>query len=552
MSLDFSLILNKITSPVLVVEAVRNVDGVPADFKIVFANDAFRDICGSIVGSASLWSEFRSAVKSGIPYFEMAKSVLAGQKTGDVTYFSPERKSWYKVDMTSKDDFVIVTFVDVTSEKRYARRLKESVFKDNLTGLPNRTCFSDTLDMILDTSRYYNKKAGLLVIDIDDMKNINDSLGGDAGDDVIRHVADVLRRFERDDIKVFRYGDDEFALVMSNLESVDTIANIADAVFEAFQMEHISVSGGISVCPDHSEQKNELIRFADMAIHYVKKHGKDSFSFFEPDMQRVFIRQLTLHNKMNSAVAENSFRLFYQPQFDIQSGKLRGFEALIRWHDDDLGDVSPGVFIPAAEESGLIVSIGEWVMDTALSTLKKWQTDFGFDGIMSVNVSPLQLRQENFIYDVATAVARHGIDPKFLEIEITEGVMISNFRAAIDKLNSIKSMGLRISLDDFGTGYSSLNYLQLLPLNTLKIDKSFITGITENNGIQANITSSIISMVQKMGLETIAEGVEYPAQLSLLKKFNCNVVQGFLRGKPMPEELCDLYLSGNSSVLLTN
>jgi len=299
-------------------------------------------------------------------------------------------------------------------------------------------------------------------------------------------------------------------------------------------------------------------------MDFMKETGLENFwkfsvanavaqiSFFEPDMQRVFIRQLTLHNKMNSAVAENSFRLFYQPQFDIQSGKLRGFEALIRWHDDDLGDVSPGVFIPAAEESGLIVSIGEWVMDTALSTLKKWQTDFGFDGIMSVNVSPLQLRQENFIYDVATAVARHGIDPKFLEIEITEGVMISNFRAAIDKLNSIKSMGLRISLDDFGTGYSSLNYLQLLPLNTLKIDKSFITGITENNGIQANITSSIISMVQKMGLETIAEGVEYPAQLSLLKKFNCNVVQGFLRGKPMPEELCDLYLSGNSSVLLTN
>lgn len=289
-----------------------------------------------------------------------------------------------------------------------------------------------------------------------------------------------------------------------------------------------------------------------MAIHYAKRNGKNNFVYFEPDMQRVFIQHLTLQTKMTTAILENSFSQYYQPQFDIRTGELRGFEALIRWRDDELGDIAPSVFIPLAEETGLIIPIGRWVLKSAMTTLKKWQEKYNFTGIMSVNVSPIQLRSDNFISELDELIEHYKIKPELLEIEITEGVMINNMNDTIEKLKDIKSRGLRVSLDDFGTGYSSLSYLQMLPLNTLKIDKAFINGITAADGIQANITSCIINMVEKMGLETIAEGVEHPEQLDLLNKLNCNIVQGFLRGKPMPFNLCDAYLSGDQSALLKN
>ena len=269
-------------------------------------------------------------------------------------------------------------------------------------------------------------------------------------------------------------------------------------------------------------------------------------------MQRIFIQQLTMQTRMTTAVLENKFEQYYQPQFDVQTGVLRGFEALIRWNDEQLGPISPSVFIPLAEESGLIIPIGKWVMETAFQTLKKWENDYNFDGVMSVNVSPVQLKQESFIPELKELIKKHDINPSLLEIEVTEGVLIHNMNNTIEKLNAIKEMGIRISLDDFGTGYSSLSYLQKLPLNTLKIDKAFINDITAQDGVQANITSSIINMVDKMGLETIAEGVEHTEQLDLLSKFNCTVVQGFLRGKPMPFNLCDDYLAGNKDALLKN
>ena len=289
-----------------------------------------------------------------------------------------------------------------------------------------------------------------------------------------------------------------------------------------------------------------------MAVHYAKKNGKNNFVYFELDMQRVFIQHLQLQTKMTTAILESNFKQYYQPQFDIRTSQLRGFEALIRWTDTELGDIAPSVFIPLAEETGLIIAIGRWVLKTAISTLKTWQEKYDYKGIMSVNVSPVQLRQDNFIPELKELITVYQIDPSLLEIEITEGIMIHNMNDTIEKLKAVKNLGLRVSLDDFGTGYSSLSYLQMLPLNTLKIDKSFINNITSSDGIQANITSSIINMVEKMGLETIAEGVEHPEQLDLLNKFNCNVVQGFLCGKPMPFALCDAYLSGDKGAMLKN
>ncbi len=285
-------------------------------------------------------------------------------------------------------------------------------------------------------------------------------------------------------------------------------------------------------------------------MHYAKKDGKKQFKFFEPEMQRIFIQKLNMQAKMTDAIMSSDFYLEYQPQFDIKTGDLRGFEALIRWRDKDVGVIGPATFIPMAEETGLILPIGTWVLNTAFSTLKKWQTDYNFEGIISINISPIQLKQPTFIQDIKDLLAKYELAPDKIEIEITEGIMIDNMNDAITKMNTLKEMGFRISLDDFGTGYSSLSYLQMLPLNTLKIDKSFINGITMSDGIQANITNSIIAMVSKMGLETIAEGVEKPEQLQILKDFNCHIVQGFLRGKPMSVESCQRYLAGDKSALI--
>lgn len=302
----------------------------------------------------------------------------------------------------------------------------------------------------------------------------------------------------------------------------------------------------------NSKVKDDLLKFANIAKDNAKKDEENQFKIFNPDMQKAFIKKMLLQNKMTTAVLESAFSLYYQPQFNVKTSDLRGFEALIRWRDKELGDISPALFIPLAEETGLIIPIGTWVLNTAFSTLKKWQIKYNFKGIMSVNISPKQLKQHNFIDELQNLLVRYNLSPSSIELEITEGIMIENMDDTVSKLKQIKEMGIRVSLDDFGTGYSSLSYLQMLPLDTLKIDKSFIKNITAKDGIQANITNSIINMVSKMGLDTIAEGVEKNDQLEILKKFDCNIIQGYLRGKPMPEFNCNAYLAGDNSALLTS
>ena len=554
MDFNHSLVLDNITSPILVGTPIKDETGRIVDFDIIYTNEELRKAVGFIIKGQTLWSDFEADVTSDVPWFKMALDAIAGRFYPEARYFSPSTQAWYQIDMKWLPDekYVVVCFSNVTSEHKYYQKLKQSLITDPLTGFLNRSGFNDALGITIDTSRFTHTTAGLLLIDIDNLQNVNDSRGVKEGDSLIMKVADVLKQFQKEYIQIFRYGDDEFAVIISNFDSENSLINFIDCIYETFQIKQIGVSGGVAIFPTHTEQLDELIRFADMAIHYAKKNGKNNFVYFEPDMQRIFIQHLQLQTKMTAAILESSFKQFYQPQFDIRSGELRGFEALIRWSDPELGDIAPSVFIPLAEETGLIIPIGRWVMNTAISTLKTWQEKYDFKGIMSVNVSPVQLRQDSFIDELGEFIERYKIDPSFLEIEITEGVMIHNMNDTIEKLKAIKDKGLRVSLDDFGTGYSSLSYLQMLPLNTLKIDKSFINDITSADGIQANITSSIISMVEKMGLETIAEGVEHPEQLALLNKFNCNIVQGFLRGKPMPFNLCDSYLSGNKNALLKN
>ena len=554
MDINFKIILDNIPTPVIVSTPIKEDSGKVSDFEISYVNEEVKKAIGYIIKDCRKWSEFENEITSDVPWFKMALDAMAERDYPEARYFSPSTKKWYKIDMKylAEQKNVIVFFTDITSERQYYQRLKESAITDVQTGFLNRTGFNESFNIALETARYNKKNAALLILDIDNLQSINDSRGYNEGDSLIQGVCEVLKQFENHGVQIFRYGDDEFALIINNFDTEDSLANFIDCIYESFQIKQISVSGGISFFPSNSELSEELIRFADMALQYAKKNGKNNFTYFEPDMQRLFIQKLTLQSKMTTALLENSFSQYYQPQFDINTGKLRGFEALIRWTDAELGNIPPSIFIPIAEETGLIIPIGRWILRTAVKTLKKWQEKYHFDGVMSVNISPIQLLQDNFIEELDEIVRNEKIDPTLLEIEITEGVFIHKMEETVEKLKAIRERGIRVSLDDFGTGYSSLSYLQSLPLNTLKIDKSFINDITSKDGVQANITSSIIKMVGNMGLETIAEGVEYPEQLDLLTHFKCNIVQGFLRGKPMPQKLCDDYLSGDDNALLKN
>lgn len=554
MDIDFKIILDNIPSPVIVATPEKDDSGKVIDFEISYVNEEVKKAVGYIIKDCRKWSDFENEITSDVPWFKMALDAMAERDYPEARYFSPSTKKWYKIDMKYLADQknVIVFFTDITSERQYYQKLKSSAITDIQTGFLNRTGFNESFNIALETARYNKEHAALLILDIDNLQSINDSRGYNEGDALILGVSEVLKQFENHGVQIFRYGDDEFALIINNFDTEDGLANFIDCIYESFQIKQISVSAGISFFPSNSELSEELIRFADMALQYAKKNGKNNFTYFEPDMQRLFIQKLTLQSKMTTALLENSFSQYYQPQFDINTGKLRGFEALIRWTDAELGNIPPSIFIPIAEETGLIIPIGRWILRTAVKTLKTWQEKFHFDGVMSVNISPIQLLQDNFIEELDEIVKNEKIDPTLLEIEITEGVFIHKMEETVEKLKAIRERGIRVSLDDFGTGYSSLSYLQSLPLNTLKIDKSFINDITSADGVQANITSSIIKMVGKMGLETIAEGVEYPEQLDLLTHFKCNIVQGFLRGKPMPQKLCDDYLSGDDNALLKN
>lgn len=549
--LDLSSILDAFSSPVMVAKPVYDGSKL-ADFEILHINEAFKKSIKHSICSGHSFLEIRDILNADIPWFDIAEKTINGINLEPVTYYSEQLHCWMRVQMRgTSDGLLVVNIEDVTEEKNHAQKLKKTAYHDFMTGLPNRNQFNEEFPAFLMKAEFNSTKVGVLIVDIDNMKYINDSKGHSAGDKILIDAAKVLSQFKNSNIIAYKHGDDEFLVIIQNANTVDTIINSCDAIFEAFQLNNINVSCGLSVFPDDSKDENDLLRYSDIAVHCAKKQGKNQFQAFVPEMQKTFIQKLSIQNKMTQAVLESKFKQVYQPQFDVKSNTLRGFEALIRWHDEELGDIPPSVFIPMAEECGLIIPIGNWVINTAFSTLKQWQTKYDFKGIISINLSPIQLKQPSIIDDIKNCLDKYQLSPNFVEIEITEGIMIDSMEDAISKMKTLKDIGFKISLDDFGTGYSSLSYLQMLPLDTLKIDKSFINDITSKDGIQANITNSIIMMVSQMGLDTIAEGVEHDEQYELLKKFNCHIIQGFLCGKPMTEERCSAYLSGNQAALIS-
>lgn len=548
---DLTSILNAFTSPVLIAKPILK-DSKLEDFEVEYINDCFKNSIAKEISEYKKYSEIKNMLNRDVPWLDLGEKAINGIVCKPHTYYSELSHAWFRLQMKGTNDgLVVMSLEDVSEEMNHAQKLKNTAYHDLLTGLPNRSQFNEDFPAFIIKAEFNCTKIGVLLVDIDNMKNINDSQGHMAGDQFLIKASETLNQFSKNGIATYRFGDDEFLVVIQNSLSVDSITNTSDTIFESFMIQNINVSGGIAIYPDDSKDEDELLRFTDIAMHSAKKAGKNQFMFFKPDMQRVFIQKLNIQNKMTQAVLESKFTQVYQPQFDVKTGELRGFEALIRWYDEELGNIPPAVFIPMAEECGLILPIGSWVLNTAFYTLRRWQEDYSFTGIISINLSPIQLKQPTIIYEIENLLQTYKIDPRTVEIEITEGIMIDNMNDAVEKMKRLKELGFKISLDDFGTGYSSLSYLQILPLDTLKIDKSFVNDITSQDGIQANITDSIIKMVSKMGLDTIAEGVEHTDQYDLLKKFNCHIIQGFLCGKPMTLDRCNAYLSGDKSALLS-
>lgn len=579
---EYKTILDTIPAAVIIAVPVKQDEQI-TDFSIVYVNECFRNLTKNFIKEGVLFSSFKEKISQDISWFDMAVETIKTKKTIEETFYSHNFSIWIQlVAKCVPGDYVAVSLTNVSQAKEYESALSEqnkkleevtsqlkssrlnldsqlkniqqlneqllfAAYHDSLTDLYNRAWLSTMMKVQIKEATEKNEKFGILLFDIDNMKDINDSRGHNAGDELLKQVATILKLMESKTVTATRFGGDEFVLLYKDIKDRDEAIEISKKALRFLNAEGIGISGGIAIFPDDSKKSEDLLKFADMAKIEAKKNGKNNVACFHSLMQEKFLSKLNIETKMSKAMASRNFQLYYQPQFDAKTKELRGFEALLRWYDSDLGWISPEQFIPLAEETHLVVPLGDWVMTTALATIKEWEMKFSFNGIMSVNVSTVQFVQEDFIEKLFKKIEKSGIDKKHLEIEITEGVLIDNVEDTISKLNKIREQGVGLSLDDFGTGYSSLRYLQLLPLTTLKIDKSFVSNIAAKDGFEANLTESIISLVSKMGLNTIAEGVENEEQLKMIQKFNCRTIQGFLLGKPMPKEQCEKLLVENLS-----
>ena len=418
-------------------------------------------------------------------------------------------------------------------------------FHDFVTELPGRALVEDRLTMALAHARYSGEKVAVLILDVDNFKRVNDSMGITAGDMLLKNLSQRIRKCLREEDTLGRQGGDEFIVLLPDIHLIQDIEfriqKILDGIRGSFQFEeqeiHASCSVGIAVYPDDAEDAAGLVQKAKAAMCQAKEEGKDRYQFFKPFMLSKGYRQMSLENSLGKALDQEEFQLYFQPKLSIQTGKVEGMEALLRWHHPEGGVIYPSEFVPVAEEIGLIQQIGEWVLLNACQQIKAWKRA-GFPPIsIAVNLSGHQVNQPHWISKVQTILDRTGVDPESLEMEITETVLMDNSDVALSNLHQLDEMGIRISIDDFGTGYSSLSYLKRFPIHALKIDQSFIRGIGKpGKGTDAVITRAIVSLAQALNLKTVAEGVEQIQEKTYLESIGCDDMQGYLFSKPLPVE----------------
>lgn len=438
----------------------------------------------------------------------------------------------------------IIRFKDVTKIHSQNDELTYLAYYDILTGLYNRNYFVRLLGEYLRRAEEENETVAVMFLDFDDFRRINDGMGIIAGDELVQLFGQYLSDLIGDNIIISHFNSDIFCIGVygpCGARSVETIyKTISERLKKPFKLSNgqeifITVTVGVAEYPEAASKTLELINCAEIVMFKAKSTGKDKVLYYNGTILDDFLKNVKIENKLKDAVFQQNFTMYYQPQFRTNDKALRGVEALIRWKDDNGKMISPAVFIPIAEKSGAIVPIGTWVIEESLRAFAEWKRKYHYPMVMSLNVSAIQYRQPDFIDKVLNLMDKYDVSPSEIELEITESILIDDFTEITEKLVLLRDIGVKISLDDFGTGYSSLSYLKGLPIDTLKIDKSFIdTVITDEN--TRIITESIIYMVKKLGYETIAEGVETEEQFRYLNEIDCDNIQGYFLGKPMPSE----------------
>jgi diguanylate cyclase (GGDEF)-like protein/PAS domain S-box-containing protein len=454
-------------------------------------------------------------------------------------------KMWFSANVRSVSENGVLVGYEGTNEDITARKVAEEqvqflAYYDALTGLPNRTLLQDRVTKALAAARRQGHQVALLFLDLDGFKIINDSLGHPVGDLFLQEFAERLKTWAREQDTVARVGGDEFLIVLSGIRDASDAAATAERLISAMTAEflveghslHVSCSIGVSIFPKHGTDCETLIKNADAAMYGAKDSGRNSYRFFDEEMNAQVMERLTLGRGLRSVLEKEQLFLMYQPQMEIATGRVTGLEALLRWQHPELGLVPPDKFIRIAENSGLIVPIGEWVLRTACRQAKKWQDDRLPPVSVSVNVSAVQFRQQGFCDLIRRVLRETGLAPQYLELELTESLLLANAEVTLSVVEELKSIGITLAIDDFGTGYSSFSYLKQFRVNKLKIDRSFIKDIATNADDSA-ITAAIISMAKSLRLEVIAEGVENEAQMSFLRKHQCDGIQGYYFSRPL-------------------
>jgi diguanylate cyclase (GGDEF)-like protein/PAS domain S-box-containing protein len=448
---------------------------------------------------------------------------------------------------------LLATFRDITERKVAQERVQYLAYYDALTGLPNRTLLLDRLAKALAAARRQSNKLALLFLDLDRFKDINDSLGHTVGDLFLQEVAGRLKRWGREQDTVARLGGDEFLIMLTSVKDIPDAAVAAERLMDAMTADFvvqghplgIGCSIGISIFPEHGTDAETLIKNSDAAMYSAKESGRSNFRFFTDDMNAQAVERLTLESSLRLALGKKELFLMYQPQMDIATGRITGLEALLRWQHPELGLVPLDKFIRIAENCGLILPIGEWVMRTACSQARKWQ-DEGLPAVtVAVNVSAVQFRQEGFCGLVRKVLQETGLSPQYLELELTESLLLANADLMLPVIRELKAIGLTLAIDDFGTGYSNFTSLRQFGVSKLKIDRSFIRDVAVKPD-DAAITTAIISMAKSLNLKVIAEGVEDEAQISFLREHQCDEIQGYYFSKPLKVVDVAEKLRGNS------
>jgi diguanylate cyclase (GGDEF)-like protein len=432
----------------------------------------------------------------------------------------------------------------VAEQLAHAKQVEYLAYHDGLTGLPNRSLFSKMLSQGIAHARRYNRQLAVLFLDLDRFKHINDTLGHEAGDELLVTVATRLRACLRENDCVARLGGDEFVVLLPELEHEKHLSTVAQKILAAVakpfillgQEFRVTASVGISIYPQDGSDEQTLKKNADIAMYQAKAEGKNNFQFYSEKLNTDSLERLTLESGLRHALERNEFELHYQAKRDVQAGNITGMEVLLRWNHPDLGLVAPMQFIPVAEETGLIVAIGNWVLRTACRQNVAWQAQGLPRLIIAVNLTARQFNDENLLRDIDSILGETGMDARLLELEITEGMLMHNIERTLSTLAALKQRGIRLAIDDFGLGYSSLSTLQQFPLDTIKIDRSFIRDVTHVAEDRA-LAEAIITMGRSLSMTVVAQGVETKEQADFLRQHDCDELQGFYFNRPVPADL---------------